>query len=199
MNLFNRFLNVTLLSVLISFTGIILAEDEFSGVKIQNCTDVFLWFGSDRPKEFDSALMKNETEKKEALKRGLNLFEDGARNRRRTNNVCFDQELLTEYYHQEKQFKKSLYWANECAERGSGFGMRMLYFCYFSGTGVMQDDEEAMKWLFLSLATGDETAKEVLKNHEKTEGFNSFKSVIRGKQMAKEWEKAHPKAFFNPD
>ena len=70
---------------------------------------------------------------------------------------------LANYYLTKKDYKKSMYWAFNGAERGSSDCMVLLSNAYRKGVGLVQDYEEGFKWTYLAAATGNEWSKNWVK------------------------------------
>jgi TPR repeat protein len=163
-------------------------------VKIETYEDVILYTGI--LEEFgcvsDFNLVKNSDSKSEMFEKGLKIVENGAK-----LGLLFDQETLANYYCTEKKdFKKGLYWAKQCAEKGSGDGMHLLLNAYRKGNGVIQNTEEAFKWYFLASAAGIEFNHEFVKSVRDNSNNNIIQSA---KKKAQDWMNEHPEAFFSPN
>ena len=153
--------------------------------------DLFLWAGYNCPDQFNPRLVKDSISKKAALEIGLKLCEEHAK-----EGICGNQELLAIYYFSEKkEFKKGLYWLNKCAPQGSSRGMYILSYAYMHGLGVVQDEDECFKWLYLAAAAGDEEAIKNLKALHNQFGL-SERSMQQGKRNAQAWVKEHPEVFL---
>lgn len=190
--MFKKLCTLTILS-LVAVSTVLVAED--GAIKIDTYEDCILFAGYGYPIEFDPSLIKDEASKKAAFEKGLKKCEEMSR------EGCFaHQEILAVYYSHIKDFKKSLYWANKCAEQGSSRGMHFLAYAYINGEGILQDLDEGLKWLFLAVASGNEGSINWLHElKENIEDFNSNERVMQCKKNAQDWIKEHPKAFFNPD
>ncbi len=192
MKIFYKTLLFAMITCVLTVSNVIAIETKYD--KFKTAEDLILWSGYDCPDRFDPSLIKDDITKKSALEKGLKLCEEKAK-----EGVCCNQELLGIYYYSEKkEFKKGLYWLNKCAEQGSSRGMYILSYAYVKGLGVVQDEDESFKWLYLAAAAGDEDAIKNLNILHSQFGF-SHKTMMPGKKNAQVWMKENPKAFFNPD
>lgn len=196
MKYFIYFLQVNALASLFCFSATIFAQEEKeSKFKITTYEDFILWAGHDFHSEFDPNLIKDEKLKKSALKDGLKIVGERAKEGDR-----FNQECLAVYYFIEHDYRKSLYWALKSAEQGSSAGMEILACAYANGKGVLEDSEESIKWFILGEAVGGEQAKRFLvRIRTEYKDFDTWDFVKQGKLKAKEWMEKHPEAFFSPD
>jgi hypothetical protein len=156
-------------------------------------TETITWIGLGCPEDYDKDGV-DEKAKNEALRKGLQLTEAKARE---GCSVCQEQ-LAFHHFYETKDYQKSLYWAFKAAKQGSGETMGLLFKSYGTGTGVVTDYNEALKWIILSAARGEEKARKVLDEYIRLFGEDS-KWILRGREMANEWIKQNPKAFFSPD
>lgn len=191
---------VLLFSNVCCFANSKTSTEEFtSRVKLVTSYDAILWFGLDMPDEFDPRCLNNE-EKEEALANGLLVCEEKAKQ----GNSLY-QSLLAEYYYtsiKNPNIKKGLYWAKKAAEQGMTYGgMSLLKDAYLTGTGVVKDQEEGLKWAILAAAKGDKYLKEKLDEFVKASWTNEFlkESLDEGQRRAKKWMSEHEDAFFSPD
>lgn len=191
-------MNISYKAILIAITAFLFTAASSEAIeaynKFKTCEDLILWSGYGCPDEFDPHSIKDNISKKTALEHGLKLCEEKAK-----EGVCGSQEILAIYYYSEKkEFKKGLFWLNSCAVQGSARGMYILSYAYANGLGVVQDEDECFKWLFLAAAAGDEEAIESLDALHNQFGFYE-KTMQQGKKNAQTWMKKHPEIFFNPN
>jgi len=161
-------------------------------IKIGSHEDLILWAGLDFPDEFDSGTMES-LERKKALEEGLEYFEYMATN---IGSASSMGTLATYHFYFKNDTKKGLYWAYKGAEKGEGCAMHVLACAYISGDGVIQDTIEAFKWILLAAACGDEGAKEKFNGLNKK--YTNSECLKSAKAKAREWQEAHPDAFFSP-
>lgn len=172
-------------------------EEEFlSRVKISTCYDIILWFGQDYPDFFDPTNLSKE-ECKIALKKGLEVCDQKAK-----NGDVISQGLLAQYYFtsiKNTNYPKALYWAHEAAKQGCSESMLILHNSYISGTGVVMDLEEGLKWCFLAAAKGNKEMKEKA-NKITNDSFHveKIKPIIdESRSRANLWMNQHKELFFS--
>ena len=76
--------------------------------------------------------------------------------------------------------------------------MSILSYAYAKGLGVVQNEDECFKWLYLAAAAGDEESIKNLNDLNNQFGL-SEKTMQQGKKSAQAWMKKHPQVFFNPN
>ena len=157
--------------------------------EIKTCEEILLWCGSGCPEKdnFNPEKISSEDKQKFILN-ALDSYKE------RTD--VFALETLKGYYYEKGDMPRSLYWAQEGAERGSGTCMGFLAFCYVEGKGVIQDYVEAVKWTYLAAAKEEETAKEALKALNKDLNQEDKKIIEQGKKKALEWMEKHLQVFL---
>lgn len=192
MSIFSKIITTAMTAFIFVFANCIATETICNNCK--TVEDLFLWSGYDCPDQFNPHLVKNGISKKEAIEKGLKSCEENAK-----QGIRLNQELLAIYYFSEKkEIKKGLYWANSCAKLGSTTGMDILSYAYVHGIGVVQDGDEAFKWLYIGAAAGDEKAIKNLNTLNSQFGFSET-TMQQGKKNAQRWMKEHPDIFFNPN
>ncbi len=110
--------------------------------------------------------------------------------------------ILAHYYFSEKDYKKAMYWAFKGAESGSASCMYLLGRAHISGDeGVVQDFEEALKWIYLASALGDKSCKHWIDEgvHFLFKDNNFKKTVLEAQKRSSMWMKEHSDFFASLD
>lgn len=191
---------LTVLLTHLAASGIALTQEEeefISRVKVTTCNEALMWFGLDWPDTFDSTKL-TQAEQKSALKKGLPICEERAK-----YGMVTYQVILAKYYldGEDKNLRKSLYWAHQAADQGDQSAMELLCSAYWCGNGVVKDTEEGIKWCFLGASLGSESLKKRL-NELITSAleFPEVKVIVdEAQRRANLWMKQHPNAFFSPE
>lgn len=133
---------------------------------------------------------------------GLQVLSDKFNESKSFEEAAYCCMVLSLFYHENNKndVKKYLYWALKGAEKGSPNCMLLLCDAYKSGSGVVQDLEESLKWKFLAAAAGDEdSSKWVNGDGRKLMSYKKTASMMtEGQRRAMVWAEAHKDAFFSP-
>lgn len=164
--------------------------------KIVNISEIYLTLeGWDEAYDHDFDLSAlNSDEKNWSIKRGIEKLIQ--KTNEEEHRIYEYSELLSSYYDYRKDYKIALFWAHEGARLGNEECMGYLAYAYMRGIGVVQDDNEAIKWSYLAAALGQKKFIEFIKVIEKHSVSHAEKCRLqKGKHQALEWMQEHPKAF----
>jgi hypothetical protein len=131
----------------------------------------------------------------DGVKTLLELYEAGDSQELRAQAA----ELLSRHYSLKQDYRKSAYWALKGAENGSSFCMWVLSDAYHLGNGVIKDDIERLKWMYLGAAAGNNMCKDwVNKNDSLWLELPGLRPIfIEAKKRAHVWMQEHPEAMLS--
>lgn len=148
-----------ILTIFISFISNYIFCQEHTdqdNIKLHTYGDLILWEGLNCPEDFDSKKITDPNVKSRAMSVGLKACENEAHDDNNPFQQVYQEALSSQYYYFSKDYKKGLYWAFKCAERGSSKGLAILWDAYNNGNGIVQDSIEGLKYRFLAAARGHE-------------------------------------------
>lgn len=156
--------------------------------------DCIIWFGRGCPiAKYESGRF-DSVEKSELIDAGLEYLKTNCKD-------VISNEILAKYYNEREEYPKSLYWASSGAEKGSNYCMSILRRAYANGLGVVEDQVEALKWMYLAAALGDTGAKKILDelnglNEKRSHSSSAYLPQEEGRKRAQEWQRKHFDLFL---
>ncbi len=156
--------------------------------------DCVIWFGRGCPiAKYESGKF-DSSEKSKLIDAGLEYLKTNYKD-------VISNEVLATYYNEREEYPKSLYWAFSGAEKRSNYCMSILRRAYANGLGVVEDQIEASKWMYLAAAFGNTGAKKILdelNNLNEKCPYPSFAYLPQeeGLKRAQEWQREHINLFL---
>lgn len=154
--------------------------------------DCVIWFGRGCP------IAKYESGKFDSVEKSK-LIECGLEYLKNNRKDVISNEILAKYYHEQKDYPKSVYWAFAGAEKGSQYCMGLLCWAYALNRGVVRDEVESSKWMYLASAKGNKGTKKLLDGlnglNEKAARYMTPEQE-EGLKRAQEWQREHFDLFF---
>lgn len=160
--------------------------------ELSSSSERLMWLGSNLDLEFTLQGLTRE-DRYDYLQIGKRVVEEDSNPS--ANYFIGD---LASYYFDKWDYKKALYYALKGAEKGSISCMRLLTTAYDEGKGVIRDQVESLKWIYLASAIGSPQAKDTVANLEKLNSESSKNMVRDARDRAIAWMNAHPEAFISP-
>ena len=159
--------------------------------------DCVIWFGRGCP------ITKYESRKLDSVEKSK-LIDAGLKSLQTNSEDVISNEILSMYYDERMDYPKSLYWALSGAEKGSNYCMSVLRRAYANGLGVVEDQIEASKWMYLAAALGNTGAKKMLDglnglNEKRFYPSSVYLQQEEGLKRAQAWQKEHSCLFFSVD
>jgi TPR repeat protein len=161
--------------------------------KFLKTEDEIIWYGRGCPIATKYCPKKFEVDEEiDLIIAGLEYLKNNCKH-------AYSNEILTRYYEERKEYSRSLYWALSGAEKGSNYCMGILRWAYANGVGVVEDQIEASKWMYLAAALGNKEEKKLLELQRDLQLIGSYSDPNNeeGRKRAQDWMKEHSGLFIN--
>ncbi len=154
--------------------------------------DCIIWFGRGCPTAKYESGKFDSVEKSKLMDAGLEYLKTNCKD-------VISNEILAKYYNEREEYPKSLYWAFSGAEKGSNYCMGLLCWAYALNRGVVRDEVESSKWMYLATARGNKGTKKLLDGlnglNEKASRYMTPEQE-EGFNRAQEWQRQHLDLFL---
>lgn len=166
-------------------------ELDASTHKFLTAEDQVIWYGKGCPTatKYDSKKFDLD-EKNSLIATGLEYL--------KSHCDVLSNEILARYYDEREEYPKSLLQAFFGAEKGSNYCMSILRRAYANGLGVVEDQIEASKWMYLAAALGNKEEKKLLGIIDDLNAKCSYTDSRHeeGRKRAQEWMEQHLDLFL---
>jgi len=171
---------------------VITPDQEINWLNKASAKEIIVWWYEGKKEEFFK-INPSSDEFNKLFENHFDNFKKECLNEHYQSVHCM-QGLLSQYYFENQEYRKAIYWARKASDFGDLSAIVVLKRCYFNGLGVIKNIEEGLKWFIIQIslqgdAEGNNLVKKMLDSNP------AIKKVI---DNANTWLKEHEELIYRP-